>query len=99
MASTLQILRRIRSDHQHGSKILDAVRNAVRCCEDRTEAEWAIAAALYWVSVEWHGGQGCALYLGQCGDFTPGPSHRSIADEEDFIATDLHAEIMKAVRS
>lgn len=93
VSSTIEILRAIRREHSLGSEILGCVRDCVGQCESRSEAEWALAAALYWISADWHGGMGDPLYLGQCGEFRPGPSHRSVHDEEDWLAASLYEDL------
>lgn len=90
MSTVIGTLREIRTYHEDGVEILNVVRSCLHSADDTYGLEFSVAAALYWLSADWHGGMHCPLYLGQCTGFEPGPSHRGIEDEEDCIALNIY---------
>ena len=56
--------------------------------------------AIYWFANDYHGGQDSELYsVLSTSDFSPGPTHRSIKDEDSSTAEDMYDALKKKFKN
>lgn len=75
----------------------ELVRVTVRYDDGTSEAEFAVAEAVWWVASLYHAGQGDPLYSALCATrYRPGPLARGLSDDTSRA---IFRELLRVIRS
>jgi hypothetical protein len=85
------------ASHRHGRDMLRAIAEHERAQDERDVHGWDAAEAVHYVSIGWHEGQWCPLYIAACvAGFRPGMAW--IRPERGSSAACLAADLIRILR-